>query len=140
MDNISSTTSQVSRFLRRPTEYRFFSLGKFSTKHEKSKREGTSYGEAMNRFNQDGCSLTMSSMVPQYVKTSMKTLAVRVEELISNERKKARFARFRARQREIDRMAKGYNRKGWRTPKGKRESWTPWRKESTKTCATGGHT
>ena len=91
---------------KKSTEYRFYSLAKLSLKDEKRKREGTSYGVALNRFNEAGCSLIACSEVPCYVKTSMETLAVRVKELLCIDRKKARFTFFRARQREIDRMAK----------------------------------
>ena len=91
---------------KKSTEYRFYSLAKLSLEDEKRKREGTSYGVALNRFDEAGCSLNACSEVPCYVKTSMETLAVRVKELLCIDRKKAKFTFFRARQREIDRMAK----------------------------------
>lgn len=86
-------------------EYKHQSLSRFSAKEETRRREqNVEYGQAIQAY--DTVSLKQPGSSSAYADVTYSTLRVRINELLSEKRRLERFARFRARQRAIDGMAR----------------------------------
>ncbi len=83
--------------------YRYEWLAIFSEKWESRRRTGA-YKDSLNLFSQ--LSLKRSGECGEYAKVVYQTLPVMMAELLSKERRRLRFTRFRARARNLQEMAR----------------------------------
>lgn len=85
-------------------EYKHQSLSRFRPKADTRRREqNLKYGQAIQAY--DTVSLKQSGSSSAYADATYSTLKVRIAELLSEERRQEKLARFRARQRAVDGMA-----------------------------------
>lgn len=115
-------------------EYKHQSLARFSAKAETRRREeNLGYGQAIRAY--DTVSLKQPDSSSAYAGVTYSTLKVRIDELLSDERRQQRFARFRARQRAVDGMARdiaygnSYKKEVRRTQRSSGEPMSPERKK-----------
>ncbi len=113
-----STVSSTDCFPSR--KYRFESLMRLTEKVEKSRVVGQ-YKEALQQMSQ--VSLKAPGAAVDYAEAAYATLDIRVAELMSKDRRRRRFARLRARERNLHHMATaiayGAEQKAIRNRRGK---------------------
>ncbi|CAM9125041.1 unnamed protein product, partial [Sphacelaria rigidula] len=104
-EGFTSSSSRGSKASFSSREYRHQSLSRFGAKAETTRRhQNVEYGQDIQAF--DPVSLKQPGYSSAYADVTYSTLSVRIDELLSEERRLKRFARLRARQRAVDGMAR----------------------------------
>lgn len=104
-NSLASSSFKGSKSSFSSWEYKHQSLVRFSAKAETRRREqNLEYGQAIQAY--DTVSLKQPDSSSVYAGVTYSTLTVRIAELLSEKRRQERFARFRARQRAVDGMAR----------------------------------